>query len=137
MFHERERLSGLSSIRRPRTAGELMQFLQVVNWLRTFFPRLAEIVEPLRVLLKEHMGGIQRRTKRVASNRAVVEEAWNNEQVAAWSGEHDLVTNAVAFSHPKDGYEVLIHPNASDNHWKSFRRRSQRLSFRVALRWKK
>ena len=52
VFYDRERLSGLASTRRPQTAGDLMQFFQAVNWLRTVLPRLAEIVEPLRVLLK-------------------------------------------------------------------------------------
>ena len=73
--HDRERLNGLVSMRRPQTAGELVQFLQAVNWLRTSLSRLAEVVEPLRVVLEEHMGNIQRRTKRVASNRAIAEEA--------------------------------------------------------------
>ena len=80
--HDWERLSGLVSIRRPQTADELMQFFQAVNWLRTSLPRLAEAVEPFRVLLEEHMGGTQRRTKRVASNRVIVVEAWTLEQVA-------------------------------------------------------
>ena len=54
------------------------------------------------------MGGIQRWTKRVASNRAIAEEAWKNAK--------DLVANAVASSHPNDGYEVLMFPDASDHH---------------------
>ena len=35
------------------------------------------------MLLKENMGGIERRTKRVASNRTIAEEAWKSEQMAA------------------------------------------------------
>ena len=58
MFHDREYFSGLASMRRLQTAGELMQFMQALNWLRTSLPRLAEIVEPPQVLLKENMGGI-------------------------------------------------------------------------------
>ena len=54
--HDRERSSGLASMRRPQTAGELMQVLQAVNWLRTPLPRLVEVVEFLRVLLEEPMG---------------------------------------------------------------------------------
>ena len=30
------------------------------------------------------------------------------------------MANAVALSHPKDGYEVLMFPDASGNHWGSF-----------------
>ena len=120
MSHDRESLSGLASIRRPQTAGELMQFLQAANWLQTSLPRLAEVFEPFRVLLEEHIGRIQRWTKRVASNREFAEENWNHEQAAAWSNTPDVVANAVALSHPKDVYEVLMFPDASDNHWGSF-----------------
>ena len=39
--------------------------------------------------------------------------------MAASSNTQDLVANAVALLHPKDGYEVLMFPDASDNHWGS------------------
>ena len=54
--------------------------------------------------------------KRVASNRVIAEEEWKREQVAVWSTTQDLVTNAVALLHPKDGHEVLTLPDASGNH---------------------
>ena len=54
------------------------------------------------------------------SKRAIAEEPWRREQVVARSIAQDLVANTVALSHPKDGYEVLMFPNASDNHWGSF-----------------
>ena len=60
------------------------------------------------------MGGIQRRIKRVASNRAIAEEAWKREQMPAWSNAQDLAANAVAWSHPKDGYVALMFPDASE-----------------------
>ena len=56
MSHDRERLGDFASVRRPQTAGVLMQFLQAVNWLQTSLPRLAEVVEPLRVLLEGTRG---------------------------------------------------------------------------------
>ena len=65
------------------------------------------------------MGGIQCQTKRVASNWAMAEEASTREQVAAWKNAQDLVANAVALSHLKDGYEVLMFSDAFDNHWRS------------------
>ena len=72
------------------------------------------------MLLEEHMGGYQRRTKRVASNQAIAEEACKREQMAAWKNAWDLVADAIALSYPKDGYKVLMFPDASDNHWGSF-----------------
>ena len=56
----------------------------------------------------------------MASNRAIAEEAWKREQVAAWSNAQDLVANAVVLSHPMEGYKVMMFSDASDNHWGSF-----------------
>ena len=64
--HNRERLSGLVSIRHSQTAGELMQFFQAVNWLRTSLPRRAEVCEPLRMLLFSH-GGSRERVRQALS----------------------------------------------------------------------
>ena len=62
-----------ADMRCPQTATELMQFLQPANWLRTSLPRMAEVVEPLRVFLEQLMAGAPRRTKRVARNRVIQE----------------------------------------------------------------
>ena len=40
--------------------------------------------------------------------------------MAAGSNAQDLVADAVALSHPKDGYEVLMFPDASDDHGRDF-----------------
>ena len=72
--HDPARIQGLSDMRRPQTASELMQFLHAANWLRTSLPRMAEVVEPLRVFLEQLMAGASRRTKRVARNRVIQED---------------------------------------------------------------
>ena len=35
------------------TAGELMQFLQAINWMRTSLPKLAEFEAPMWTMLEE------------------------------------------------------------------------------------
>ena len=50
--HDPVRLQGLSDMRRPETASELMKFLQGMNWLRTSLLRMAEVVAPLRLILE-------------------------------------------------------------------------------------
>ena len=111
---------GLATMRRLETAGQLMQFSQAVNWLRTSLPRMAEVVYPLRVFLEEHLAGSKRRTKRVASTRAISAGDWTSELIGAWEAAQDLVAHAVALSHPKPGWVVLMFPDASDEHWGSF-----------------
>ena len=86
--------------------GELMQFLQAVNWLRTSLPRMAEVVWPVRIC--------KNRTKRVAQNRAIPNAAWTPERVSAWTAAQELVASAVTLSHPCADHVVLMFPDASD-----------------------
>ena len=118
--HDPERLTGLATMRRPETAGELMQFSQAVNWLRTSLPRMGEVIFPLRVFLDGHLASPKRPTKRVASNRAISAGDWTSGLIGAWEAAQDLVAHAVALSHPKPGWAVLMFPDASDEHWGSF-----------------
>ena len=69
--HDPERLTGLAAMRHPETAAELMQFSQAVNWLRTSWPRMTEVVYPLRVFSEENLAAAKRPTKRVTSNRGM------------------------------------------------------------------
>lgn len=118
--HDPARVQGLSEMRRPQNAGELMQFLQAVNWLRTSLPRLAETVAPLRAFLEELLVGAKRRTKRVARNRVIPDAAWTEDRVQAWNAARGLVAQAVPLHHPRPGCVVLMFPDASDLHWGSF-----------------
>ena len=115
-----QRLAGLATMKRPETAVDLMQFLRAVDWLRTSLPRMAQVVWPLRVFLEEHLAGTERRTKRVASKRAISAGEWTSELIGAWDDAQDLVAHAVALSHTKPGWTVLMFPDASDEHWASF-----------------
>ena len=67
-------IQGFNDMRRPQTASKLVQFLQGSKWLRTSLPRMAEVVETLRVFLEQLMAGASRRTKLVAHNRVIQED---------------------------------------------------------------
>ena len=116
--HDPERLTSLGTMRRPETAGELMQFLPAVYLLRTrtSLPRMAEVVYPLRVSLEEHLVGAKHRAKRVASNRAISAGDWTSGLIGTWKAAQDFVGNAVALSHPKPGWTVLMSPDAFNEH---------------------
>ena len=76
------RTHGLSEVRRPEITGELMQFLQDINWMRTSLPERAALEAPLRALLEECLSNT-RRTKRVAARRANGNNEWVGERMAA------------------------------------------------------
>ena len=108
--HDPDRIQGLSDMRRPQTASELMQFLQAANWLRTSLPRMAEVAEPLRVFLEQLMPRASRRTKHVARKRVIQGNAWTAERVGAWRSAQDLVAQSVPLYHPRPGCVVLMFP---------------------------
>ena len=63
--HDPERDRGLVEMRRPETLGELIQFLQAASWMWLSLPNMAEVVSPLRALLKRKLKD-STRLKRVA-----------------------------------------------------------------------
>ena len=82
MGHDPECTQGLSELRRPETADELMQFLETINWMRKPLPEVAEMNAPLRSLLEECLCNT-RRTKRVEARHAIGSNEWTDERMAA------------------------------------------------------
>ena len=80
--HDPERTQGISELRRPETADELMQFFQANNWMRTSLSELAELEAPLRGLLDECLCNT-RRTKCMAARRIIGSSEWTDERAAA------------------------------------------------------
>ena len=111
--HDPERTQELSELRRPETAGELMQFLQAINWMRTCLPELAEIEAPLRGLLEEGLCNT-RRTERVEACRVIDSSEWKDERAAAWDAVRLWVREAVPLNHLKPGFSTMVLPDASD-----------------------
>ena len=96
--HNPERTHGLSELRRPETAGELMKFLQAISWMRTSLPELAELNATLRALLEERLCNT-RRTKRVAARRAIGSNEWTAELMAALDPVRLRVSEGVPLNH--------------------------------------
>lgn len=69
-----EQVQGLATMRRLKTAGELMQFLQAINWMQSAFPELAVVMQPLRDMLEEILKN-KRRTRSVADKVEINREA--------------------------------------------------------------
>ena len=97
--HDPEHTQGLSELRRPETAGKLMQFLQA-NWMRTSLPELAEFEAPLRALLEECLCNTHR-TKRLAARRAIGSNEWTDERMAARDAVRLQMSEAVRLHHSK------------------------------------
>ena len=117
MSHDPDRTQELSELRRPEAAGELIQFLQAINWLRTSLPDLPELEAPLRALLEECL--CNTRTKRVAARRAIGSNEWTDERMAAWDAVRLRVSEGVRLNHLKPGFSMMMFPDAGDKFWGS------------------
>ena len=94
MSHHPEHTQGLSELRRPETAGELMQFLHAIHWMRKSLPELAELEAQLLALRCN-----TRRTKRMAARRTIGSNEWTDERIAAWDAVRLRVSEAVPLNH--------------------------------------
>ena len=103
-------------MRRPETVGELMQFLQSANWMRTHLPQFAEAKAPLQALLDGRLPGT-RRTRQVATRRPLTEQDWDDDRINAWETLRRLLKELVQLSYPKPGWRVLMFPGASNLFW--------------------
>ena len=113
MSHDPERTQGLSELRRPETPGELMQFLQAINWMRTSLPELAVLEAPLQAFLEECLCNTPR-TKRVAARRAIGINEWTGKRMAAKVDMRLWVSEAVPLNFSQPGFSVMMFPDASD-----------------------
>ena len=130
--HDPARTQGLCELHRPETAGDLIQFLQAINWMRTPLPELAELDAPLRALLEECLCNA-RCTTRLAAHRVIGSNEWTDERMAAWDAVRLRVSEAVPLNHLKPVFFVMMYPDASDKFWGAVSPRFRRSSWGAAL----
>ena len=94
--HDPQRIRGLVKMRRPETVGELIQFLQAVNWMRLSLPNMVEVVSPLRALLEWKLKG------------------------TTHTKSCEVLQYAVQLNFCKQNFSVLMFSDASDLFWGSF-----------------
>ena len=102
--------------RRPEATGELVQFHQAINWMRTSLPELAELKATLSVLLEECLFNA-RRTKRAAALHAIDGNEWTDEGMVAWDVVRLRVSEAVPLNPIKPGFPVMVFPHTNDKLW--------------------
>ncbi|MBX9657126.1 MAG: DDE-type integrase/transposase/recombinase [Nitrospiraceae bacterium] len=82
----------------PATANQLQQFLRVYNFYRRFIPAAAKTLRPLRDALK----GVTRKKEPIQSS--------------AFKAAKASLAAAVELAHPRQGAELALLVDASDNH---------------------
>lgn len=108
-----ERIEGLTQLRRPETAADLMKFLFAANWIRTSLPEYAKVVAPLQDKLDQVLKGTKR-TKIVARGKKL---NWTYADDKAFEHAKSLIAQAVETSHPDPDAELVLMTDASDKAW--------------------
>lgn len=89
-----------------------MYLCKAAHRSRMSLPRMAEIMEPLRALLKERMEGPPGRTASVTRNRDITRGASTDDLALACKVAQDLVTCEITLYRPRHHFEIFIFPDA-------------------------
>ena len=111
------RLNALAQIQEPQNAGELMQFLAAVNFIRGKIPRYAQHVAPLQDILQKALQTCKRRTKAQAAGVQLSAVGWGEESKAAFKGLKVAISSAVKLTLPDASCEFCLMTDASEDHW--------------------
>lgn len=95
---------------------------------------MAEINEPLRAMMKEHMSGTTRRTANVASKEELSDHALTDDRVRTWRAAQMSVAHIVTPFHPHPDFEVLTFSDAPDAYWGRFLTHVPRSEFHGGVR---
>lgn len=87
--------------------------------MRTRLPRVAQVLEPLRAMLKGRISGAPRRTRKVATEWELPDHAWIDDRVRAWRAAQELVAHTITLYHPYPYSKGFLFPDASGAHWGS------------------
>ena len=58
-----------------------------------------------------------RQKRRVVDHRTLATGEWTPERNAAWDRVRQRLAEPVPLCHPREGYQVLVLPDASDSFW--------------------
>jgi hypothetical protein len=116
VWHDPQRIQGLVDMRRPQNAGELMQFLCAMLWMRQSLPEVIPTVAPLQDLLTAKLEGTKKKTKKEATRVVITEEEWQREGEKAFADAKSLLSQAIKLAHPQlaETHITCVFTDASD-----------------------
>ena len=114
-YHPRH-FDSLLTMKQPKLASELQQFLCATNWMRNSIPAYAQRIAPLHQLLENCCKKAGKRTKQ-ALRKLDLTSSWGTNHDAAF---HDIKTQlaaSVKLAHPRSDRQLCLFTDASDTHW--------------------
>ena len=109
-------LETLQSMQQPSSADELSQFVHAVNWMRTSIPNFAEVVAPLRDVLRTSAQKAGKSTKKALA-KVALEPLWTPSCTTAFKTIQESLLNVVTLAHFDASKATCLFTDASDEYW--------------------
>lgn len=113
------RISGVTDIHKPLTAGELCEFVYCLQWMSQSIPNFSERVASLRDVLEEAFKKTGKRTQRSIRNISLPSLSWSRVQDDAFDDLKESIVSAIKLAHYIENEELCVYTDASDRYWSS------------------
>lgn len=114
--HDPDRLKALGNIPRPENAGQLLQYLASLNWMRASIPDYSRRTKLLYDLLEFAMRG--KKSKKVSvANRVPIRETWTVDHDKAFEDTKVALRDIVTLAHRDPEKRMCLFTDASDDAW--------------------
>ncbi|KAE8980660.1 hypothetical protein PR001_g23652 [Phytophthora rubi] len=115
--HCPERVQCLVKMQRPRTAGELQQFVCAANWMRQSLPEYSRISAALYEALDRAAQVVDSRKKNQLSKVRLEYVNWGDAEVASFEAVRTALLKMVPLAHPNPTMDVCLYTDASQDFW--------------------
>lgn len=116
MTFDPDHIRSVTSMKPPRTAADLMQFIASANWVRGGVPMFTQIVSPLQHLLKTCLKPLQRKTAGRAAT-VKLDGVWNEQHDVAFERIKQGIADSTKLAYPDDRKITCVWTDASKYFW--------------------
>ncbi|GMF46802.1 unnamed protein product [Phytophthora fragariaefolia] len=104
-------------MQRPRTAGELQQFVCAANWMRQSLPEYSRISAALYKALDRAAQVAGSRKKNQLSKVRLEDVNWGDAEVASFEAVRTAPLKMVPLAHPNPTMDVCLYTDANQDFW--------------------
>lgn len=108
---------GLANMTDPKTAAELSQVVNCLQWMSIAIPKFAERVGPLRKILEKAYKRSGKRTSKSIKSIQLVDLGWGKNEQTLYEGLITSLREHVEIAYPDSEKAICVHTDASEYYW--------------------
>ena len=117
VHHDPERIKALSTMSRPQSADQLIQYLAALNWMRQSVPEYNRLVATLAQLQELALKDLPSRKKTAARRVNLDEIGWSKVHDQAFAETQEALCRSATLAHPDPEQVLCLYTDASDDFW--------------------